>query len=136
MTVLGLNYSQEMEKIKKNCLQQNVAHAPVRVARTTTGLCATAAIVLLAGPTGGLSLLAATSFGIGTTNGIADCVEKYECGDFQINNSKGSTIKLVNEISETNNLLGKKADSETRELEARVEQAKPSYISMDNCKVM
>nr|UYR51074.1 hypothetical protein [Morchella crassipes] len=34
--------------------------------------------------------------------------------DYRINNDKGSSINLRNEINETNGMLGKKSDSETR----------------------
>lgn len=50
------------------------------------------------------------------------------------NNNKGSTIKLTNEIQENNSKLGKVSDSETRELEARVEQSLPKYD--ESCRIM
>jgi hypothetical protein len=52
----------------------------------------------------------------------------------ELNNGKTS-INLSNELSRTNGLC-QKSDSETRQLEARVEQAMPSYIPTDSCRIM
>jgi len=48
-----------------------------------------------------------------------------------LNNDKGSTVNLKNEIS--NNSLG---ESSNYQLEARVEQSIPSHISTDRCVIM
>jgi len=49
------------------------------------------------------------------------------------NNGKGKTIKLTKEIVETNRLLG---ESSNYQLENRIEQAVPSYIETENCRIM
>ena len=44
-------------------------------------------------------------------------------------NNKGSTIKLTNELSETQQMLG---ESSNYQLENRIED----YIPTDNCRIM
>jgi hypothetical protein len=49
------------------------------------------------------------------------------------NNDKGSTIKLTDELTETNQMLG---ESSNYQLENRIEQAKPDYMPTDSCRIM
>lgn len=52
---------------------------------------------------------------------------------YSINNDKGSTIKLTDEIKNTNGILGERSDYE---LENRIEQAIPEDIPADRCVIM
>lgn len=52
---------------------------------------------------------------------------------YKINNNKGSTIKLTDEIAETNGML---KENSNYQLESRIEQSIPDYISTDNCRIM
>jgi len=134
MAVLGINYSKQIYNREGDLKFRNGAHLAVRGARTGLGLFGTIASVALAPVTGGASLVAGAAFATGTVAGVVDTVEKDRRGDFELNNGKGSTIKLTAEQQESKNKLGKKYDSETRQLEARVEQSIPRYD--ESCRIM
>ncbi len=51
-----------------------------------------------------------------------------------LNNDKGSTINLRNEIA--NGTPGKNNDSESSSLERRFEQSISAHITTDNCSIM
>ena len=136
MAVLGINYSQQIAE-KGHWAQ--IGSAAWRGAATGAGVVSTAGYTVLGAAlapfTGGASILlgaglvtvsaTTTTFVIDDTFNNADVLEK--------NNGK-SSIKLTQEISESNNKLGRKWDSETSQWEARIEQVIPSRI--DNCKIM
>jgi len=136
MAVLGINYSQEVEDKKGLIIAKHAAHIPVRAARTTAGTVATGIGIGLAPFTFGLSLIPAAVTGVSTVVGVVDYVEKIDNGDFKINNGKGSTIKLTNEISKSNGNFGRVNDFETEKYERRYLQEVPSYIPTDNCRIM
>jgi len=140
MVALGINYSYQVEARSDDFRLKNSAQLVGRGARTAAGTATTIALtgwgIGLAPFTFGLSLIPAAVTAGATAVGVADTVAKDQNGDFETNNGKGNTIKLTNEIRESNNKLGKKSDYETRELEARVEQAVPDYISTDSCRIM
>lgn len=139
MAVLGINYSQQIAE--KGHLLQN-SEAFVRGAVIGAGAVNTVGYTVLGAAlapfTGGASILigaAGASVSAAATASLVN--DTRDNPDFcELNNSKGSTIKLVNEINETNGMLGKKKDSETRSLEGRFEQSIPSYIPTDNCRIM
>lgn len=53
--------------------------------------------------------------------------------DRERNNGRGEAIKLTYEIADTNRILEERSNYQ---LEARVEQAMPSYIPTDRCVIM
>lgn len=61
---------------------------------------------------------------------------KDDNGSFtpQGNNNKGSTISPTSEINIK--YLGKLNNSNSQEIEARIEQSIPSYIPTGNCRIM
>ena len=68
-----------------------------------------AASLFLAPFTGGASLLLGAAAAAGGAVGVVDTVEV--CNELgNLNNGKGSTIKLINEMSESNGKLGEKDD--------------------------
>jgi hypothetical protein len=134
MAVLGINYSKQVYDRKGDFKVKNATHLAGRGARTGLGIFGTIASVALAPVTGGASLVAGAAFATGTVAGVVDTVEKDRRGDFEINNGKGNAIKLPAEQQESKNILGQKSDSETWQLEARVEQAMPRYD--ESCRIM
>lgn len=131
MAVLGINYSQEIAE--KGHLAQN-AEGIGRGAAIGAGIAANGLSIGLAPFTGGLSLLFLPATIASTAVIVDDTVNNDDFN--QLNNGKGSTIKLTDEVKESNNRLGKKSDFETRELEARIEQVMPSYIPANSCRIM
>jgi len=122
MAVLGINFSKQADSRREEFEIKNGLHRQARIMRTVGGL-------FLAPITGGASLGP-------TALGVKDWIDKEQNGDFKINNDKVS-INLRNEINKTRTEeLSTKSDYETRELETRVEQAIPSYIPTDSCRIM
>lgn len=54
----------------------------------------------------------------------------------KVNNGKGSTFKLINEINESNSKLGSKSDYETKDLEERYEAQIQAPIKTGDCIIM
>lgn len=98
---------------------------------TVSGLGAVgvAGSIALAGPTFGLSLLLGGISAVSAGVGSAAVVEACEA----INNNKGSTIKLINEINESDGKLGKKTDYETKKYEEKYLQEVPPK---QDCRIM
>jgi hypothetical protein len=97
-----------------------------------TGLVATGLSVALAPITFGGSLVWGAQVAALTALTAANTIEREQNGDLEINNGKTS-INLRDELNRTNG-LSLKSDSETRELEARVEQSIPRYD--ESCRIM
>lgn len=136
MAVLGINYSQQIAESGHHL--QN-GSAVWRGAATGAGMVSTVGYTVLGAAlapfTGGASILLgglATASAATTTLVIDDTINNADVQE--INNGKGSTIKLTEEISESNSKLGSKWDSETSQWEARVEQAIPPRIN--DCRIM
>ena len=136
MAVLGINYSQQIAE--KGHLLQN-GSAAWRGAATGAGVVSTVGYTILGAAfvpiTGGASILIGAGLATASATTTAIIIDDtFNNADvLEINNGK-SSIKLTEELSESNNKLGRKWDSETSQWEARVEQAIPSRI--DNCVIM
>jgi len=128
---LGINYSQEIAE--KGHLAQNT-EALGRGAAIGAGVAATGIGIGLAPFTFGLSLIPAAIAGVSTGVIVDDTANNNDFN--QLNNRKGSTIKLINEVKESNDRLGKKSDFETEQIERQYLQEIPSYIQTDNCRIM
>ena len=120
----GINYSDEVEQNKHLFIAKTVVRG-VHTAGTGIGIMASSATI--APITGGASLiiggvLSLFSTALGTTAMVIDA---------PINNDKGSTICLNNEINETKNKLGQLTNHRTQELEARI-QVPPKQ----DCRIM
>ncbi|WP_147411286.1 hypothetical protein [endosymbiont GvMRE of Glomus versiforme] len=75
--------------------------------------------VALAPATGGASLLLGAASAIAAASGTvatANLANKYS----EINNNKGSTIKLINEMRESNNKLGEKDNRLSDRIKANI----------------
>lgn len=129
MAVLGINYSQQIKE--KGHLLQN-ARAGGRGAFTALAITESAVLTTLAPSTGGLTLIPAIFMARGA---IACAEDTFTNEDFvNLNNNKGATIKLTEEITESNNKLGKSYSSESNDLIAQIEV--PAYIPTDRCNIM
>jgi len=121
MCVYGINYSEEIED-NKGALAASVG-VPAGVAvggMTGLSIWTVASSIALAPATGGASLFFGAASALLTTGGTIAAVELGEEYD-EINNGKGSTIKLVNEMSESNGKLGEKDDWLSERIKANIE---------------
>jgi Lecithin retinol acyltransferase len=101
MCVYGVNFSEQVDDKKG----QLIVKASIQSAGIGAyGGTVTGASIVLAPFTFGLSLIPGAVAATATVAGIVDNAEKH-C---TLNNNKGSTIKLVNEMSESNGKLGEK----------------------------
>jgi hypothetical protein len=134
MCVYGINYSEEIEDNKES-LSASVG-VPAGAAAggiTALGVSNLIGSILLAPATGGTSLLlgaasiGATGVGVATT---VEAVERYH----EVNNGKGSTIKLTNEMRESNGKLGEKSNWLSDEIKANIE-VPPKQNEWD-CRIM
>ncbi|CAI2181527.1 16824_t:CDS:2, partial [Funneliformis geosporum] len=97
---------------------------------TGAGLWGVIGSIALVPATGGASLLlGATSVGaagavVATTLNVAD-------GYAEINNGKGSTIKLINEMNESNNKLGERSNKLADDIKANIE-----VPPKEHCRIM
>ena len=108
MCIYGINYSEEIEE-NSSLINSSVNTLAVAdtVGVTGLGVWGVLGSIALAPATGGASFffLGATSaFGAVAGNvAVANAMSRYE-----LNNGKGSTIKLSNEMDESNNKLGER----------------------------
>ena len=110
-----------------NLAASTIKYSIVR-SKAGTGIFGIIGSIALAPATGGASLfyLGATS-AFGTIIGnaaIAEAVNRHE-----LNNGKGSTIKLTNEVSESNNKLGERSNKLSDDIKANIEVL---IINIDN----
>lgn len=125
MAVLGINFSQQIHERRDELIAKALAEG--------TGFCVAGgffggASIMLAPATGGLSLIA----GAATATAFAVKATDHTEENITLNNNKIG-ICLEDEIRETNNLLGKKSDSETEQYERWYLQEVPSK---ENCIIM
>jgi len=93
------------------------------------------ACLILAPFTFGISLGVGVAIAVSTTNGVIDQIEKIRNGEFgKVNNGKGSTIYLRDEMKEANDRLSTKQDYETERYETRIEVV--PEISISECVIM
>jgi len=126
MLVYGINYSQQV--YERGHELRNGLYGQVAVG-TAVATGSIAASVLLAPFTFGASLAVGA---IATGAGVVMTGNAVE-GNTVFNNDKGSTIKLIDEIRETNNKLGEKSDSETERYERQYLQEVPPK---ESCRIM
>jgi len=131
MCVYGINYSEEIET---NSSLINGSFGTIAVAETAgvtgTGIFGIIGSIALAPATGGASLfyLGATS-AFGTIIGnaaVAEAVNRHE-----LNNGKGSTIKLINEMNESNDKLGERSNKLSDDIKANIE-----VPPKEHCRIM
>jgi high-affinity Fe2+/Pb2+ permease len=121
MCVYGINYSEQIED-KKVSLEASVG-VPTGVglgAAAGISIWTVASSIALAPATGGASLFFGAASALVTAGGTAAVAEACERHD-RINNDKGSTIKLVNEMSESNGKLGEKDSWLSDRIKANIE---------------
>jgi Lecithin retinol acyltransferase len=124
MCIYGINFSEQVDNKK----EQLIVKSGVRTAglSATGGLIAGGSVVL-APFTFGLSLIPGA---IGTAAAVVGASENAE-DRFTINNDKGSTIKLVNEMSESNSKLGERDNWLSDRIKTNIEVPAKEY-----CRIM
>jgi len=131
MCVYGINYSKQIKDNETRLAAVvGVPGGAVVGGMTAAGGIALGSSLALAPATGGLSLLwglaSAGTAALGGTVTVKICEEVGE-----MNNSKGSTIKLSNEMSESNNKLDEKDNWLSDQIKANIEVPPKEY-----CQVM
>jgi len=131
MCIYGINYSEEIEE-NSGLINGSVNTLAVADSVGVTGLGVWGILgsIALAPATGGASLFflgGPSAFGAIVGNAaVVDAMNRYE-----LNNGKGSTIALTNEMSESNGKLGKRDNSLSDQIKANIEVLPKEY-----CKVM
>lgn len=131
MCVYGINYSEEIEE-NSGLINGSVNTLAVAdtVGVTGLGVWGVLGSIALAPATGGASFFflgGPSAFGAIVGNAaVADAMSRHE-----LNNGKGSTIKLTNEMDESNGKLGERSNELADDIKANIEIPSKEY-----CRIM
>jgi len=127
MCIYGINYSEEIEE-NSGLINGSFNTVAVAESASVTGLGVWGVLgsIALAPATGGASFFflgAPSAFGAIAGNvAVAEAVNRYE-----LNNGKGSTIKLSNEMNESNDKLGERSNKLSDDIKANIEVPPKEY---------